>query len=67
MTTKNTETAVTKDETKVETKKAPRTEAKLVKPHRHDGQDLAVGSTIKVTARQRKWLQELEVIAKEAK
>ncbi|WP_462382300.1 DUF7210 family protein [Pseudomonas sp. Marseille-QA0892] len=66
MTTKATETTA-KDEAKSEVKKAPRTEVKLAKPHRHEGQDLAVGSTIKVTARQRKWLQELEVIEQESK
>lgn len=65
--TEQNSTAGEAQTTQTATRKAPRTEEKLIKEHRHAGKDLAVGDTIKVTARQRKWLQEMEVIAAEAK
>lgn len=46
-------------------KKAPeRVEVTLAKPHTHAGKELQPGEKIKVTARQREWLQGLEVVAK---
>lgn len=46
-------------------RKAPeRVEVTLAKPHTHAGKDLQPGEKIKVTARQREWLQGLEVVAK---
>lgn len=46
-------------------KKAPELfEVTLAKPHTHAGKDHKPGDKIKVTARQRAWLQGLEVIAK---
>lgn len=47
--------------------KAPRFDVKLLKPHTHAGKDLEAGATINVTARQRTFLAESEVIAPEAK
>ena len=38
-------------------------EVTLAKPHPHAGTDHPPGDKIKVTARQREWLQGLEVIA----
>lgn len=40
----------------------PRFEVKLIKPHTHAGEDREPGETIKVTAAQRDWLREAEVI-----
>lgn len=46
---------------------AQRFPVKLLKPHRHAGKDRNAGETIHVTARQRTFLVESEVIAPEAK
>ena len=48
-------------------KKAPTTEVTLAKPHTHAGKLHAARATIKVTARQKAFLQEAGVLADEAK
>ncbi len=48
-------------------KGATRTAVKLLKEHRHAGKDHPAGATIHVTARQRTFLVEMEVIAPEGK
>jgi len=50
-----------------EPKKAPTTEVTLVKAHTHDGKQYAAKDTIKVTARQKAFLQLAGVVATEAK
>ena len=47
-------------------KPATRFPVKLLKPHTHAGKDCEAGATIHVTARQRTFLVESEVIAPEA-
>lgn len=48
-------------------KKATRFPVKLLKTHTHAGKEHEAGATIHVTARQRTFLVESEVIAPEAK
>lgn len=48
-------------------KKAPRFDVKLLKPHTHAGKEHEAGATINVTDRQRIFLVESKVIAPEAK
>lgn len=48
-------------------KQTERFDVKLLKPHTHAGKDLQAGAIINVTARQRAFLVESEVIAPEAK
>jgi|GEM_PF-2939674 len=48
-------------------KPAQRFPVKLLKPHTHAGKEHEAGATIHVTARQRTFLAESEVIAPEAK
>lgn len=50
-----------------EPRKAPTTEVALGKAHTHDGKQLAAKDKIKVTARQKAFLQEAGVLADEAK
>jgi len=50
-----------------EPRKAPTTEVTLAKAHTHDGKQLAAKATIKVTARQKAFLQEAGVVAADAK